>query len=144
MNKAKSKSIRITTPPGVAIYPKLVEPDTKFNDDGVYSSLHRMDLRDVESTFVVDKVVHQGGVPAFVAFIKAEVDKLEEASNYQIKNDFFKIVVDENGNETGEIEARFTMKAWRTQPTWRPSSAASARPTWTPGARTGSRSSRHR
>ena len=29
--------LKLTTPLGTAVYPKLVEPDTKFNEDGVYS-----------------------------------------------------------------------------------------------------------
>lgn len=29
--------LRITTPIGKAVYPKLIEPDTKYNDDGVFS-----------------------------------------------------------------------------------------------------------
>jgi hypothetical protein len=33
----KRKFIRITSPEGIAIYPRLTTPDTKFDKDGVYS-----------------------------------------------------------------------------------------------------------
>ena len=34
---SKKKNVRITTPTGVAQWPRLNEPDTKFDKDGVYS-----------------------------------------------------------------------------------------------------------
>lgn len=34
---AKRKFTRITSPAGIAIYPRLTTPDTKFDKDGVYS-----------------------------------------------------------------------------------------------------------
>lgn len=33
----KQNIVRITTPAGIAVYPKIEKPDTKFNADGVYS-----------------------------------------------------------------------------------------------------------
>lgn len=33
----KTQKVKITTPVGKAVYPKLVEPDTKFDDNGVYT-----------------------------------------------------------------------------------------------------------
>lgn len=33
----KNQNIKLTTPVGKAVYPKLTEPDTKFDDNGVFS-----------------------------------------------------------------------------------------------------------
>lgn len=33
----KQNIVRITSPTGIAVYPKIEKPDTKFNADGVYS-----------------------------------------------------------------------------------------------------------
>ena len=30
--------VRLTSPKGVAVYPKVNRPDTKFSEDGVYST----------------------------------------------------------------------------------------------------------
>jgi hypothetical protein len=40
---AKKKFVRITSPEGTAIYPRLTTPDTKFDKDGVYSVDLEMD-----------------------------------------------------------------------------------------------------
>ena len=37
MSAAKNKFVRLTSPRGTAIYPRLTTPDTKFDKDGVYS-----------------------------------------------------------------------------------------------------------
>lgn len=39
---------QLTTPTGIAVYPRLNEPDTKFDKDGVYSVELRLDLEDPE------------------------------------------------------------------------------------------------
>lgn len=103
--------IRITTPAGTAVFPKLNQPDTKFNEDGVYTLPIRFNLSDTTSTFQVDGKTHQGGVPAFIAFVEDHVAKLDAGSKNGVKNPFFKQATDEHGNETGEVLARFDMKA---------------------------------
>lgn len=49
---AKTKTIRITTPTGKAIWPKLLEPDFQYNDKGVYSTGIR--LSDEEAAPIVE------------------------------------------------------------------------------------------
>jgi hypothetical protein len=50
----KKKFVRITTPIGTAIYPRLTTPDTKFDKDGVYSVDLELDTSDSEvSDFLV-------------------------------------------------------------------------------------------
>ena len=46
MSAMKKKFVRITTPVGTAIYPRLTTPDTKFDKDGVYSVDLEMDATD--------------------------------------------------------------------------------------------------
>lgn len=59
--QVKKKAQRITSPLGVAVYPKLVKPDTKFDANGVYSVDLDLDPNDKE-------------VKAFVATIKKAAD----------------------------------------------------------------------
>ena len=46
MSAMKKKFVRITTPVGTAIYPRLTTPDTKFDKDGVYSVDLELDATD--------------------------------------------------------------------------------------------------
>ena len=64
--------MNITTPKGIAIYPRIKEPDTKFNVDGVYSAkIH----------------VSEGDFNAF----KSQIDKGFEGA--------YKTLCEENGNK---------------------------------------------
>ena len=49
-----AKRDNITTPTGVAVYPHLKRPDTKFNPDGDYSVKLRLPAEDAES--LVEKI----------------------------------------------------------------------------------------
>jgi hypothetical protein len=58
----KKKFVRITTPAGTAIYPRLTTPDTKFDKDGVYSVDLELDTSNKEAA-------------AFIATLKKAADE---------------------------------------------------------------------
>lgn len=64
---ATKKFVRITSPAGIAIYPRLTTPDTKFDKDGVYSVDLELDSSNKE-------------VAAFIASLKKTADDAYKAT----------------------------------------------------------------
>ena len=95
------KNERITTPVGVAQWPRLNEPDTKFNKDGVYSVGLRLSAEDAQP--IVEMLTNA---------LAAHVDKLEKekkkVSGGRLPSTD---VVDQDSNPTGEVEFRFKLNA---------------------------------
>lgn len=100
----KPKRLRMITPKGVAIFPWLNTPDTKFKDEGEYRVTLRLDAEKGEELIKRLQPLHDAGVKA------AQKDPKKKGKKLDI-NDFYKKVVDDNGDETGEIEFRFSAKA---------------------------------
>lgn len=107
--KKFEKKPTFTTPPGRFKYPRLNEPDTKFKAEGEYS---------VSLVFEPDAP----GVQAMIdmadkgaAEILAETKKAEstpaKAKKWESKYLPYKMEVDDEEEETGNIEFKFTMKA---------------------------------
>ena len=104
---------RLITPKGVAVYPRLNTPDTKFNPEGVYSLRLRMSEEDAAEMMAdldaraqasYDKAVKDNGGKTF-KLVKGKKVELE-------KNDTYIRVLDDDGESfTGEIEFSFSMKA---------------------------------
>ena len=96
-----------TSPIGTAIWPKVCEPDTKFNSDGVYETKLRLNPEDS------------------VKF-KAELERVrDEAAEYEEKKQGkslkrypvpAKDVETEDGERTGEIDFKFSLKALAGKP----------------------------
>lgn len=55
---SSQKNVKITTPQGTAIWPKLNEPDRKFQPEGVYSVRLRLPDEEAESLIARLKEVH--------------------------------------------------------------------------------------
>jgi hypothetical protein len=53
---AKKKFVRLTTPVGTAIYPRLTTPDTKFDKDGVYSVDLELDSTNKEAAAFISSL----------------------------------------------------------------------------------------
>jgi hypothetical protein len=106
MADKKQKNPRLTTPRGILKYPRLTVPDTKFNEDGEYSTklLLEPDGKDVAK---------------FLKQLDTETDKAVEYMKAENKQHAKKIVrvpayvneVDKEGDETGKIELNFKMPA---------------------------------
>ena len=104
----KKKTPKITTPKGIAVYPKLTKPDTKFKAEGEYSIKLRV------SQDVADQIVAKHLVPILEDFKKTD-DFQAKAKKVGIKKikqlDWYKEVNDDEGNATGDVELSFKAKA---------------------------------
>lgn len=105
------KSIQITTPVGTAKYPRLNEPDTKFKEAGEYSVKLLLDFDTAEPLIKqIDEY-----------YDAAYAEALKEAQEDKPKLKTIKVCPDgkpyrreedrETGEETGNVEFKFTMRA---------------------------------
>lgn len=94
------------TPRGVAVFPKLATPDTKFNPEGDYKITVRLPL-DVAEPMInaIDEMRS-----AAMAAAKKNLDKVK-AAKLKLADLPCKKTIDKEGNETGEYEFSFKMKA---------------------------------
>jgi len=99
----RKKNIRITTPVGVAQWPRLNEPDTKFNKDGTYSVSLRLSKEDAEP---IQDTIRRVMSNHMDAIKKDSPKKKIKAAPIPIKD-----VMDQDDNPTGEVEIRFKMNA---------------------------------
>lgn len=107
MAKGKVKFKEYTTPAGTAVWPWLTRPDTKFNPDGEYRSKLRLP---VDNPWVADmKKILDGEIEAQVQKIKDEQPKLK--NKVKPADPPYTDVVDDDGNDTGEVEFSFKQKA---------------------------------
>ena len=97
MNRKKPK--KITTPIGTAVWPKLNEPDRKFDKDGVYEVKLRLSGDDADT--VKAEVTNA---------LKEHVEELDK-KNPRMAPLPFKEVEDDDGNPTGELDFKFKLKA---------------------------------
>lgn len=107
------KRERLITPKGVAVYPRLATPDTKFNPEGVYSLRLRMSEEDAAEMMADLDARAQASFDKAVAANGGKTFKLVKGKKVELeKNDPYIRVLDEDGEtETGEIEFSFSMKA---------------------------------
>lgn len=93
----KQNIVRITTPAGIAVYPKIEKPDTKFNADGVYSIDLDLDSKDAgELTTKLTQIADA----AYAAECKAKGKKALKRSDMPWKE-----------TEDGKIRFKFKLKA---------------------------------
>lgn len=97
----------LVTPKGTAVYPKLIEPDTKFNAEGVYSVRLRLDEADEAALIEKLQVMYDD---AYVENCKAEKKQKLKKADVPWKPETRK---DENDVEveTGAMLFNFKMKA---------------------------------
>lgn len=94
---SKQNIIRITTPAGIAVYPKIEKPDTKFNADGVYTIDLDLDQQDAgELTTKLTQIADA----AYAAECKAKGKKALKRSDMPWKE-----------TEDGKIRFKFKLKA---------------------------------
>ena len=98
----KRKHIKLTTPKGTAIYPWLNEPNRKFDQIGVYSVNLRMNGEDATE---------------FISAITKVRDEYHDEQTKEMKKKLKKAdlpvmeVVDDQGEETGEVDLKIKLKA---------------------------------
>jgi hypothetical protein len=120
MAKPTKKFSYGTTPKGVAVFPWLTKPDTKFHSDGQYKT----GLRLTET----DAAPFKALIVAEVAKVKAETEKVLKAKvasaesgkdKLKYRNSLAEIrvhypfveTVDDEGEPTGELEFKFSTSA---------------------------------
>lgn len=100
MAEEKKKRERFMTPKGVAKFPWLQRPDTKFKAEGEYSVELLMD-RDAAQP-LIDKLQ-----PQFDAVLKAAQKDPKRKGKKLTVHDFWRAEVDDDGNETGRVSMKF-------------------------------------
>ena len=98
----KKQQIKMTTPKGTAIWPWLNEPNRKFEPAGVYAVNLRMMMSDAQD---------------FIDNITKVRDEHHNEQTKELKKKIKKAdlpiieVVDDQGDETGEVELKLKLKA---------------------------------
>ena len=98
----RRKNVRITSPTGIAQWPRLNEPDTKFDKDGVYSVSLRLPKDDAGE--LVETIT--GVLSEFMEKLAGNKARKPKVAPLPIKD-----VVDGDDIPTGEIEIKFKMRA---------------------------------
>lgn len=101
---SKQKNPRFTTPKGVAVYPRLNEPDTKFDADGTFNCKLAFEP-DAEGVQELKEKLEAIRDEEFKAFISENPKK----KNFKVA-DVFTEELDEEGDPTGRIILNMKMK----------------------------------
>lgn len=104
--QSNKKEIKIT-PAGIALYPKLNEPDTKFKAEGQYSVKLRLSAEDAQ------ELIEEIDSLADEAFDEALAEAKNEREKKKIKraDPAYSAEEDEDGKETGNFLFNFKMAA---------------------------------
>ena len=102
----KKKAIIHRSPAGIAQYPRLTRPDTKFKADGEYKVT--LVLPGAEAQPLIDLINKEMGE----SLIQARRDNPTKAKSIKAASDKpYKAVTDDEGNETGDVKFNFKMAA---------------------------------
>jgi hypothetical protein len=107
MSTEKKKPVIITSPKGVAVYPHLTAPDTKYDAEGVYHTKLAFDPSDTESAKYLARLQKEHDT-ALAGFRKAEPAKVKKATVNAIISDELDR---ETGDETGRKIVNYKMYA---------------------------------
>jgi hypothetical protein len=103
---------RLLTPKGVAVYPRITEPDTKFNADGLYQIRLRMSVADGQELMTKLDTMTDEKFAEVVAENGGKTFKIVKGKKTEfVRNEPYTLVLDDDGNETGEVEFKFKMYA---------------------------------
>lgn len=109
MADKKKRYPRATSPVGVAIYPHLTKPDTKFKPEGEYTVRLRFEPVDISSMIeTADRLIDEK-VQEVLAEKDAKWLKVNKANIKKVSP--FKPDLDDEGDETGKLVGNFKMKA---------------------------------
>lgn len=108
MSDDKRISVKKTTPKGIAVWPKLDTPDTKFDAEGVYTV--KLKLTDEEAApYVV--LINKLAADHFEKTKAACKDPVKKKKIKLTEDMPYKPEYDKEGNETGHTILSFKMKA---------------------------------
>lgn len=122
MAEKKPPLIKVMTKKGIARFPSLTKPDTKYNPDGEYKTGVVVSQEDAQP--IIDKVTTaaekifaetKAKLQEDIKTLKGEkLVKAKKALAALAMGDMpFKPVYDDDGNETGDVILNFKMKAQR-------------------------------
>lgn len=103
---SKQKRIRKISPRGVAVYPKLNEPDTKYKAEGEYAVKLAYDPKDAEVAKFVEEL-EEIQQEFYAEFVKGKPAN----KKFKLAPVFTEEVDNDTGEETGRILINFKMKA---------------------------------
>ena len=108
-NRQDNKSVKGTTPAGEAVFPRLVEPSTKFDDDGVYSlKLRIKDSPEADKLIAQIEAVQE---QAFNAAIEAALNPVAKKKIKRAEPSYTRDLDRDTGEDTGHWLFNFKMKA---------------------------------
>jgi hypothetical protein len=99
MSATKKKFVRITSPLGTAIYPRLTQPDTKFDKDGVYSVDLELDPENKETAEFI-ATLKKAADDSYAATCESKGGKKLKRSDLPVKE-----------TDEGKIRVKFKLKA---------------------------------
>jgi len=111
---AEAKKNRIPTaysPKGVAVFPRLNEPDFKFKDAGQYSTKLRLPKAEAEAFLAKFQSLSDDIHAEKVEFFKGKKDKKGKMIEVENAGLPFSVETDKEGNETGFILLAFSSNA---------------------------------
>ncbi len=119
MADKKPKPQKFTSPVGTAFFPYLDKPDFKYKDEGEFKTKLRLSAEDAAPIIsAVDKLMEEIREDDRVVKAKEEVAKFNANPKNKKKpqpevpeNSPYKDAVDDNGDDTGEIELSFSTTA---------------------------------
>ncbi len=103
---SNQKRVRIVSPKGIAVWPRLNEPDTKFKEEGEYTVSLAYDGDDKAANDLIKKL-EQTRDELFEAWLSENPKKKKTAEVAPVFTD----EVDEEGDETGRKLLKFKMRA---------------------------------
>lgn len=95
--------IKMTSPKGTAVWPWLNDPDTRFDENGVYSVTLRLDAEDAEAFMGKLKQIFRNGYD--------EETKKQKKKKLKLANMPWADHEDDQGNATGQVDFKFKVKA---------------------------------
>lgn len=113
--------VKVVTDKGVAVYPRVNIPDTKFNAKGAYSCKIRLPAEGAAKLIAIIEPMIEAQMVATRAALTEEIKSLKGAelvkakkklTDLKLADKSYKPALDEEtGDETGEVEFNFKMNA---------------------------------
>ncbi len=103
-NKPQKKAERFVSPEGVAVFPRLTTPDTKFKKEGERSV--KLRLPPNEAAPIIKRIEEATSKAYQKECIVREVDELSRSEYLPYSNE-----MDDQGKPTGNVLFKFTQKA---------------------------------
>jgi hypothetical protein len=104
--KTERKEIQVT-PPGIALFPRLNEPDEKFNENGVYYVKLRLTAEDAAPIIAACDAIAEDAFQNALSEAKTE----RERKKVKLADPAYIMEEDDSGNETGNVIFNFKMTA---------------------------------